>query len=95
MIRGIVYLLCAENGSLTVQQVADFFDVDESALRLFDETWGFSVLMKTLGLDGMYVMGAFVLIGGCGWIHIGENIGQITSATHSAAIVHNSVLWRW
>ena len=79
MICDIVYFLCAENGSLTVQQVAAFFDMDESALRVFDETWGVSALMKTLGLNGMYVMGAVVLIGGFGWIHIGENIHKCNS----------------
>ena len=75
---------------MTAHQVAAFFDMDESALRIFDETWGVSAVMNTLGLDGMYLMGAVVLFGGFGWIHIGENDGRFTSATHLAV----SVLWR-
>ena len=70
-----------------MQQVAAFFDLDESALHLFDETWRVSARMNTLGLDGMYLMGAVVLIGGFGWIHIGENDGRCTRATHSVASV--------
>lgn len=42
-------------------------------MRLLDEKWGFSAVLSTFGLDGMYIMGALVLVGGCGWFNIGEN----------------------
>ena len=55
-----------------MQQVAAFFDMDEYTLRRIDDTWSFSALLRLLHLDGMYIMGALVLIGGFGWISIGE-----------------------
>ena len=55
-----------------MQQVAAFFDMDWYSLRVIDDKWGFSALLRMLHLDGMYIMGALVLIGGFGWISIGE-----------------------
>ena len=57
---------------MSVQQVAAFFDMDWYSLRVIDDKWGFSALLRMLHLDGMYIMGALVLIGGFGWISIGE-----------------------
>jgi hypothetical protein len=63
-----------------VQQIAALFDTDEYTLRYFDEKWGVSALFKTLSLEGAYIVGALVLIGGFGWINFGATAGWRISA---------------
>lgn len=58
-----------------MQQLAAFFDADEYTLRFFDEKSGVSALLNALSLEGTYVVGALVLIGGFGWINFGATAG--------------------